>query len=214
MADIRIDIIADYVCPWCYLGYTRLKQAIDQLGEDYRFQIKWQPFELHPDIPKEGVERELYLTQKFGSQERLNEASHALQQIGKEEGLEYNFSEKDRIPNTILAHQLATKANKLNLGTQTALSLFQAYFTHGKDIGNKEVLREIARDVGMNEADIETLFDETDTNITSQKLKKLRSLGIQSVPTYVINDKYMIQGAHTPNDFCNVLNNILKESSV
>jgi len=70
MADLRIDIISDVVCPWCYLGYSRLKQAIEQLGDDYRIDIRWQPFELHPDMPLSGADRETYLGERFGSPEK------------------------------------------------------------------------------------------------------------------------------------------------
>lgn len=211
MADLRIDIMADVVCPWCYLGYTRLKQAIEQLGDDYRIDIRWQPFELHPDMPKSGADRETYLAERFGSPERLNEATHALQQVGIEAGLQFNFSEKGRLPNTKLAHQFILAATKANLATAFVLATFRAYFTDGKDIGLTSVLEDIASSVGMQKADVDYALSSTAQRLTEKKLAHLRSVDINSVPTYVINDKFLIQGAHDPESFLKVLNDIAQK---
>ena len=211
MADFRIDIISDLVCPWCYLGYNRLKQAIDQLGDDYRFDIHWQPFELHPDIPLSGVDRDSYLSQKFGSEERLNEATHALQQVGIEAGIQFNFTDKDVLPNSFSAHRLVSVATKAQLGTQLSLALFHAYFTEGKNIGDIDLLCDIAKQVGLTDEAIEQAFTEKTKLIVEKKMVQLRSLDIQSVPTYVINDKYLIQGAQTPEAFFKVLTDINKK---
>lgn len=211
MADLRIDIISDVICPWCYLGYSRLKQAIEQLGDDYRIDIRWQPFELHPDMPLEGADRDTYLGAKFGSPEKLNEATHALQQVGNEAGIQFNFSEKDRIPNTKLAHQFVLAATKANLATPFVLALFHTYFTDGKDIGRQDVLKSTALNVGMQAIDIEYALSEKAKTITEKKLTHLRSLEINSAPTYVINDKYMIHGAHDPESFLKVLTDIAQK---
>ena len=211
MADLRIDIISDVVCPWCYLGYSRLKQAIEQLGDDYRIDIRWQPVELHPDMPLEGADRESYLGERFGSPEKLNEATHAIQQVGIEAGIQFNFSEKDRIPNTKLAHQFVLAAAKPNLATPFVLALFHAYFSDGKDIGNKSILEEVALSIGMKTSDIEYALSKEAKTLTQKKLQHLRSLEINSVPTYVINDKYMVQGAHDPESFLKVLNDIAEK---
>ena len=211
MADLRIDIISDVICPWCYLGYSRLKQAIEQLGDDYRIDIRWQPFELHPDMPIEGADRDTYLGAKFGSPEKLNEATHALQQVGIEAGIQFNFSEKDRVPNTKLAHQFVLAATKANLATPFVLALFHAYFTNGKDIGLKSILEEIALSIGMQQTDIEYALSDKAQSITEKKLVHLRSLDINSAPTYVINDKFMVHGADDPESFLKVLTDIAQK---
>lgn len=211
MADLRIDIISDLVCPWCYLGYSRLKQAIEQLGDDYRIDIRWQPFELHPDMPLSGADRESYLGSKFGSQEKLNEATHAIQQVGIEAGIQFNFSEKDRIPNTKLAHQFVLSASKAGMATPFVLALFHAYFTEGKDIGSRIVLEDVAFSIGMQKADIEYALSAPAQTLTEKKLQHLRSLDIHSVPTYVINDTFLVQGAHDPQSFLKVLTDIAQK---
>ncbi|ETX09870.1 DSBA oxidoreductase [Marinomonas ushuaiensis DSM 15871] len=211
MADLRIDIISDVICPWCYLGYSRLKQAIEQLGDDYRIDIRWQPFELHPDMPLEGADRDTYLGERFGSPEKLNEATHALQQVGIEAGIQFNFSEKDRVPNTKLAHQFVLAATKANLATPFVLALFHAYFTNGKDIGLKSILEETALSIGMQQTDIEYALSDKAQSITEKKLTHLRSLDINSAPTYVINDKFMVHGAHDSESFLKVLTDIAQK---
>lgn len=212
MADLRIDIISDLSCPWCYLGYSRLKQALDQLGDDYRIDLRWQPFELHPELPATGADRETYLGSKFGSQERLNEATHALQQVGIENGITYNFSDKDRVPNTKLAHQFVQAASKVNLATPLTLALFDAYFTQGKDIGQKDTLEEVALSIGMKDSDIKVAYDDKTSKLVDKKIERLTEVDVKSVPTYVINDKYMLHGAHDPESFLKVLSDIAEQT--
>ncbi|MBJ7554290.1 DsbA family oxidoreductase [Marinomonas spartinae] len=212
MADLRIDIISDLSCPWCYLGYSRLKQALDQLGDNYLIDLRWQPFELHPDLPITGADRETYLGAKFGSQERLNEATHALQQVGLENGITYNFSDKDRVPNTKLAHQFVAAASQVKLDTPLSLALFDAYFTQGKDIGQKNVLEDVARSIGMKDKDIQLAYEEKTRKLVDKKIKQLTQVDVTSVPTYVINDKYMLHGAHQPESFLKVLSDIAEDT--
>ncbi|MFD1384855.1 DsbA family oxidoreductase [Rhodanobacter aciditrophus] len=212
MADLTIDIVADPVCPWCYLGYTRLKAAIEHLGDDFRFDIHWLPFELHPDVPNSGVPRAEYLGKKFGSQEKLNEVTHALQNVGQEAGLEFNFSEKDVIPNTKLAHQFIAQASRMNLSTAMMTALFYAYFTLGENIGDETVITKIARDVGLQDEDIEDALSREAELLVEEKMERLASLNIQSVPTYIVNEKFLVQGAHPPETFAEILTDITKEN--
>lgn len=213
MADFRIDIITDMVCPWGYIGYTRLKQAIEQLGDDYRFELHWQPLELHEDIPMDGVDRQSYLTNRFGSEEKLNEADHAIQQIGSEAGIEFNFNDKAPLPNTRLAHQLLQFANNKKQSTNLALAFYHAYFTELKDIGDKQVLADIANQIGLSQEDIDNAFSEKTTTLVNTKIAHFKKLDITSSPTYVINDKYMIHGPHQPQDFCKVIMDIAEKNA-
>ena len=211
MADLTIDIVADPVCPWCYLGYTRLKAAMEHLGDDFRFNIHWLPFELHPDIAKLGEPRAQFLGKKFGSQEKLNEVSHALQNVGYEAGLEFNFSEKDIIPNTKLAHQFIAQASRINLAAPMMVALFYAYFTKGENIGDQSILERIAKEVGFQPEDIEDALSREAEYLVDEKMEKLVKLNIQSVPTYIINEQFLVQGAHPPETFAEILTDITKE---
>ncbi|WP_067214535.1 DsbA family oxidoreductase [Marinomonas gallaica] len=212
MADLTIDIVADPICPWCYLGYTRLKAAIEHLGDDFRFDIHWLPFELHPDIPSAGVSRTQYLGQKFGSQEKLNEVSHALQNVGYEAGLEFNFTDDDLIPNTKLAQQFVAQASRMSLATPMMTALFYAYFTKGENIGDGAVLSRIAKEVGLQDEDIEDALSREAELLVEEKMERLNRLQIESVPTYIVNEKYLVQGAHPPETFAEILTDINKEN--
>jgi predicted DsbA family dithiol-disulfide isomerase len=212
MADFRIDIICDTVCPWAYLGYSRLKQAMEQLGDDYRFDIRWQPLELHPEVSTQGQNRTEYLTARFGSEERLNEADHAMQQVGKEEGIEFNFSDKAVVPNTHLSHQLIYIANTQKLGTSMALALFYAYFTEAKNLGDVDVLADIAKQAGLSSESIDNAFTEETKLKVEKKLAQFKKLEIDSSPTYVINDQYVIQGPHQAKDFFKVIMDIAEKT--
>lgn len=211
MADLTIDIVADPVCPWCYLGYTRIKAAMEHLGDDFRFDLHWLPFELHPDIPNAGVNRNDYLGRKFGSQEKLNEVSHALQNVGQEAGIEFNFSDDDRIPNTKLAHQFIAQASRLKLATPMMVALFYSYFTKGEDIGDQAILTRIAKEVGLQEEDIEDALSREAELLVDEKMERLAQLKIESVPTYIINEKFLVQGAHPPETFAEILTDINNE---
>ncbi|MCO4784798.1 DsbA family oxidoreductase [Marinomonas atlantica] len=212
MADLTIDIVADPICPWCYLGYTRLKAAIEHLGDDFRFDIHWLPFELHPDIPNAGVSRTQYLGQKFGSQEKLNEVSHALQNVGYEAGLEFNFTDDDLIPNTKLAQQFVAQASRMSLATPMMTALFYAYFTKGENIGDAAVLSRIAKEVGLQDEDVEDALSREAELLVEEKIERLNRLQIESVPTYIVNEKYLVQGAHPPETFAEILTDINKEN--
>ncbi|MBM6550455.1 DsbA family oxidoreductase [Marinomonas ostreistagni] len=212
MADLTIDIVADPVCPWCYLGYTRLRAAMEHLGDDFRFDIHWLPFELHPDVPKDGVARNDYLGKKFGSQEKLNEVTHALQNVGHEAGLEFNFSDKDIVPNTKLAHQFIAQAGRMNLATPMVTTLFYAYFTKGENIGDSAVLTRLAKEVGLQEEDIEEALSREAEILVEEKMERLAQLNIDSVPTYIINEKFLVQGAHPPETFAEILTDINQEN--
>ncbi|TPE48907.1 DsbA family oxidoreductase [Maribrevibacterium harenarium] len=205
MADVTIDIIADPVCPWCYLGYRRLQGAVEHLGDSYRFKLNWLPFELHPDIPATGVLRDDYLGRKFGSQEKLNEVSHALQTIGAAEGIEFNFSPEDVVPNTLKAHQLMLQAVKQDLATPMMLALFDAYFTKGENIGLETVLTKIAKNVGLEDELINDAFTRSGAQIVQEKIDKIRRLNIQSVPSYIINEQFLLQGARSPEEFAQAI---------
>ncbi|TBR41789.1 DsbA family oxidoreductase [Marinomonas agarivorans] len=213
MADFRIDIITDVVCPLGYLGYTRLKQAMEHLGDDYRFDVYWQPLELHDNIPVDGVDRMTYLSQRFGSEERLNETDHALQQVGAEAGIEFNFNDKTVLPNTRLAHQLVQVANKKQQSTNLMLALYHNYFTELKDVGNKATLQDIALQVGLTQEDIDSAFSDKMAKQVIQKIEHFKRLEIETSPTYVFNDKFVIHGPHQAEDFAKVIVDIANKST-
>ena len=213
MDTLKIDIVSDIVCPWCVIGFRNLKTAMEELKLELKCEIFWKPYELHPEIPQEGYDKKLYIQQKFGSSDaRL--AYEEITKVGESVGFEFNFSKTERIPNTFMAHRLLWKAEQYNLQTELSEALFKAYFTDGLDIGSKETLSEISHSVGINKEESITFLEskEGGQEIAGLEMNFIeRSIG--AVPTYFINDKYIIQGGQEPETFVSFLRKIIQKEN-
>ena len=212
MDTLKIEIVSDVVCPWCVIGFRNLKKAIEELENELSFKISWKPYELHPEIPENGYDKELYMQQKFGSN-RGNGVYDEIVSIGKDLEFDFNFSKTKRIPNTFLAHRLLWYAEQKKVQNELSEALFYEYFTNGKDVGSVEVLTKIAYEVGLDKSEVIT-FLESDTGAKEVENQELDSIerSIGAVPTYIINDQYLIQGGQQPETFISFLRRIqLKE---
>jgi len=212
MDTLKIEIVSDVVCPWCVIGFRNLKKAIEELENELSFKISWKPFELHPEIPDNGYDKELYMQQKFGSN-RGKGVYDEIVSIGKDLEFDFNFSKTKRIPNTFLAHRLLWYAEQKNVQNELSEVLFYAYFTNGEDVGSIEVLKKIACKVGLDKSEV-TTFLESDKGVKEVENQELDSIerSIGAVPTYIINDQYLIQGGQQPETFISFLRKIqLKE---
>ncbi len=213
MDTLKIDIVSDIVCPWCVIGFQNLKAAMDELQSELKFEIFWKPYELHPEIPQEGYDKKLYMQQKFGSS-NTRSPYEEITKVGESIGFEFNFSKTKRIPNTFMAHRLLWKAEQCNLQTELSEALFKAYFTDGLDIGTKEILSNISHSVGMNKENTISFLEskEGGQEVADLELDFIeRSIG--AVPTYFINDKYIIQGGQEPETFVSFLRKIIQKEN-
>ena len=213
MDTLKIDIVSDVVCPWCVIGFRNLKTAMKELQTELKFEISWKPYELHPEIPQEGYDKKLYMSQKFGSSDGRSPYD-AITKVGESVGFEFNFSKTERIPNTFMAHRLLWKAEQYNLQTKLSEALFKAYFTDGLDIGSKETLSNISHSVGMNKEDTISFLEskEGGQEVADLEMHFIeRSIG--AVPTYFINDKYIIQGGQEPETFVSFLTKIIQKEN-
>ena len=152
-----IDVISDVICPWCFLGKRRLDKALASLA-DLDVLVRWRPYALDPSIPPEGLDRTVYLTNKFGA-ERLATLHDPLIQAGLADGVPYNFEAIARTPNTLDAHRLIRWAHTTGLQNEMAERLFMSYWSEGKDIGDRRVLAAEAGAVGINGGQIAELLD-------------------------------------------------------
>ena len=213
MDTLKIDIVSDVVCPWCVIGFRNLKKAMEELKSELDFEISWKPYELHPEIPQEGYDKKLYMQQKFGSaggKSRYDEIT----KIGESLNFNFNFSKTERIPNTFMAHRLLWKSEEYNLQTELSEALFTAYFTDGLDIGSKEILAEISESLGMNKNEILNFLDSSEGGQETAGLKmNFIEKSIGAVPTYFINDKYIIQGGQEPETFVSFLRKIIQKEN-
>ena len=210
MDKLRIDIVSDIVCPWCVIGFKNLQKAIKELNGQVEFEISWKPYELHPEIPQNGYDKKLYLEQKFGDLSGRQSPYKQIERIGSSLGFEFNFHKTERIPNTFNAHRLLWKAKKESLQTELSEALFKAYFTDGRDVGSIEVLSDIGEEVGMKKSEIKQfLYSKEGGQETADEEMNFIEKSIGAVPTYFINNKYIIQGGQEPETFVSFLNKIL-----
>jgi predicted DsbA family dithiol-disulfide isomerase len=213
MADakksVRIDIISDVVCPWCYLGKARLEAALKDLP-GIEADIRWRPYQLDPSIPRAGVDRKAYMEAKFGAGPRLGQIHDQLNGFGAEVGITYDFDAIKIAPNTMNAHRLIRWAAQAGPGIQNKAVdlLFKAYFEDGKDIGDAAVLTDIAKSAGMDEAIVTTLLptDAEEAGVIGE-IAQAKQLGINGVPCFIIDQKYAVSGAQTPDILADAIRN-------
>jgi len=202
-AALHVEVIADLVCPFCYLGKRRLEQAL--LSVQGPSEISWHPFQLNPEFPNEGVAFEDYLAQRFGSVENVRPVLEGLTAEGKREGLNFHFERIKRVPNTMRAHQLMFLAEKE--GKDQALlaeDLMAAFFEHGEDIGDTEVLVRIAARHGLKGEDVLRVFDDDGSRqLVLLREGQTRSSGIVGAPGFLLNRRLLLLGAQDSDTIVN-----------
>ncbi len=213
MDTLKIDIVSDVVCPWCVIGFKNLKKAMKTLEADLNFKISWKPYELHPEIPQNGYDKKLFMQQKFGSSSGRSHYNE-ITRVGESVGFEFNFSKTERIPNTFMAHRLLWMVEKHHLQTELSEALFKAYFTDGLNIGSKEVLADLSTSVGLEKKEvIDFLNSEEGGQETADLEMAFIEKSIGAVPTYFINNKYIIQGGQEPETFVAFFKKIIKKEN-
>ncbi len=196
-SPLAIDVFSDVVCPWCYLGKRRLTATLRQLS-GRPVEVTWRPFRLDPTIPDGGVPREEYISKKFGSLEALEPAHQRLVEMGRREGIDYRFDKITRSPNTIDAHRLVRWAITDGRQEPVVEGLFRAYFTEGRDVGDRAVLAAVAREAGMSGDVASRLASDEDRIAVAQEIEGAYQIGVTGVPCFVFNRRVGIMGAQSP----------------
>ena len=204
--EIQIEIASDVVCPWCYIGKRRLEKALALLDGEVKANIVWLPFQLNPGIPDEGMARREYRKAKFGSVERGRELDARVASEGAGEGIAFAFDRMERTPNTRAAHQLIELAQSQGRGQQVVDALFRAYFEEAKDVGDAKVLAEIAAANGVS-----GWPGQANATSVAQKEDGVRSLGISAVPTFILDRKLGVSGAHPPEALADAIRQALAQ---
>ena len=208
---IRLDIFSDPICPWCYIGKARLQRALEA-RPNHPFLIHWHPFQLNPDMPADGMDRRAYLEAKFGSKEGAIQAYMPVAQAAEDSGLEINLEAITRTPNTLNAHRLIQWAGLEEKQNAMVDRLFKAYFIEGKDLGDLEVLADLAAEAGM-ERDVTArlLALDADSDDISARDADARAKGVNSVPTFVISNQHVVPGAQPADLWMRVIDEILEQ---
>ena len=191
---LTIDVVSDVVCPWCYLGEKRLEEA---LSEDVGpVVVRWRPYQLDPTIPEGGLDRTEYMERKFGKSGRLQSAHENLTRLGAEVGVPFAFDKIKRSPNTLDAHRLIRWAAATGVQAEVADRLFKAYFVEGRDIGDRAVLIDIARESGLDAGLVEKLLSEdVDKDAVRREIAEAQAIGVTGVPFFIFAGRLAVPGA-------------------
>src|SRR3954451_796728 len=195
---LTIDVISDVICPWCFIGKRRLEKALDGRPAT----VRWHPFQLNPDMPREGIERKAYRISKFGSWERSQQLDAQVAAAGQGEGIAFNFDRQVRTPNTLAAHRVIWLAGERGVQDAVAEALFLAYFTEGRDLSDRQTLVEVAVGAGLDRAEVdELLVGDRGLDVVQAGEEQARRLGVSGVPFFVVNGKVTLSGAQPPTLF-------------
>lgn len=208
---VALDILSDPICPWCYIGKAHLDRALAETP-NHPFTLQWHPFQLNPDMPPEGMDRRAYLEGKFGGPEGAAKAYAPVVEHAKAAGLDIDFDAMQRTPNTLDAHRLIHWAGIEHKQQATVGALFEAYFTQGRDIGDRDVLADIADSVGLDASVILRLLgSDSDIEDIRNRDTKAREMGVTSVPTFIVAGKHAVPGAQSPELWSKVIREITEQ---
>ncbi|AAV95341.1 DsbA family oxidoreductase [Ruegeria pomeroyi] len=208
---VKLDILSDPICPWCYIGKTQLDKALAAIP-DHPFVIEWHPFQLNPDMAPEGMDRREYLERKFGGKEGAVRAYAPVVEHAEKAGLAIDFEAMQRTPNTLDAHRLIHWAGVEGKQTEAVDALFAAYFTEGRDIGDAEVLADIADSIGMDAAVVlKLLKSDADRDDIAKRDSHSREMGVSSVPTFIVANQHAVPGAQPPELWEQVIREIMSQ---
>ena len=193
-----VDVVSDVVCPWCYVGKRQLEQAIAGLPPAERPIVRWHPFQLNPDLPREGIDRSAYLEAKFGGAARAAQIYERVRRAGRDAGLELAIERIARQPNTLDAHRLIAWAQADGTRDADALveALFRAYFVEARPVGERDELARIAGEAGWDAGAARAMLD-SDAGVAevAQRERQARELGIGGVPFFVFDGRVGLSGA-------------------
>jgi predicted DsbA family dithiol-disulfide isomerase len=196
---VRIDVVSDVVCPWCFIGKRRLEKAL-ALRPGVAVEVHWRPYFLNDWIPREGMSREQYLTTKFGSPERYKGIAQRVTAAAAEEGLTYAADKMKRQPNTLECHRLIRWAEGIGKAAEMKQKLMDLYFTQGADLTDRDTLVKAAADVGLDADTVRAaLASDQDVAEVEQEAQSAKAAGIEGVPCFIFGGKFAVSGAQSPD---------------
>jgi predicted DsbA family dithiol-disulfide isomerase len=200
---LTVDVISDVVCPWCFIGRRRLGAALAALAgrePGVEPRVRWHPFQLNPDLPREGIPRRVYLEAKFGGRERANEIYERVRAAGRTVGIDFAFDLIERQPNTLDAHRLIAWAQSLGSAENVVERLFRAYFLDGRAIGERAVLAAVAGEAGLDPDAASAMLasDEGAAEVAATD-RRVRELGVTGVPFFIFAGRLAVAGAQEPD---------------
>ncbi len=205
---MQLDVVSDTVCPWCYIGKKRLDQALEMHGGE-GMSLAWGPCQLDASIREGGVDRKTYMEKKFGA-ERAKTVGNTIREFGEQVGIDFRFDRIERSPNTLDSHRLIRWAGTAGCQNEMVDILFRRYFEDGEDIGLHDVLIDAATEAQMD-ADIvrDLLTKDADKELIHREDELARQMGIQGIPSFVVNSQWVMVGAQEPETLVKMFNKLL-----
>lgn len=202
-ASLQVDVIADFVCPFCFIGKRRFEQALEAVQGPS--DVNWYPFQLNPEIPAEGLPFDVYLTRRFGSPANIDPVLQRLTVEGRAAGIDFRFDRLRHVPNTLAVHQLMYLAESTGVDqSKLAEDLMSAFFEQGRNIGDRGELIDIGRDHGVSADDVnEAIETEKIKQFVLSREGQVRSSGIAGVPGFLMNRRLLVVGAQNADTFVN-----------
>lgn len=195
---IEIDVVSDTICPWCYVGKRRLERALAGFDAD-EVRVRWHPFQLNPDLPREGMDRAEYVAAKFGGAEAARAVYDRIREAGAEEGIAFAFERMPRTPNTFASHRVVRFAAREGRQDETVEALFRAVFMNGRDIGDFETLVDVGAECGIDPVALaEHLAGAEEADALRAEEERSRRMGVTGVPFFIIGGRYAVTGAQDP----------------
>ena len=200
---MKINVFADTICGWCFIGHTNLNEALKKFP-NLKFDIHHTPFQLNPDMPNEGISRDKYLEIKFGGKDYAASMFENMKLKAKESGLDFNFEKIKKTPNTVLSHLLINLSKQFNLQNEIIEKIYKSYFIDGLDIGDVKILINIAKENNITENVFTNFINDTNTENINSKILIAKEKGINGVPFFEIG-KDFISGSQSSIQLENVI---------
>jgi predicted DsbA family dithiol-disulfide isomerase len=213
---LSIDVVSDVVCPWCYIGKRRLEAALElyrkQRPDAPAPEVAYHPFELNPDMPREGIARADYIAKKFGA--RGYSAHDRLVHAGAQLGIAFAFDKIERQPNTLAAHALIERARLSGVQGEVKEALLKAFFVEGVDLTDDKTLVSVAAGAGLERKEAEAaVADEELRRAVSEQEDKARAMGVSGVPFFIFNKRLAVEGAQPPEALLDAMVEAERESA-
>jgi predicted DsbA family dithiol-disulfide isomerase len=209
---VRIDVVSDVVCPWCFIGKHRLEKAL-ALRPNTAVEVHYRPYFLNDWIPREGISRDEYLTTKFGSVERYKGIAQRVGAAAAAEGLVYASDKRKRQPNPLDSHRLIRWAEAIGKAAEMKQKLMDLYFTQGADLTDRDTLVKAAADIGLDANKVrEALASDQDVDAVEQEALSAKEAGIEGVPCFIFGGKFAVSGAQSPEYLAEAIDRLSQQS--
>jgi predicted DsbA family dithiol-disulfide isomerase len=215
---MRIDVISDVVCPWCYIGKRNLESALSQWQgrhvDEPVPEVIWHPFQLNPQLPENGVPRREYLEQKFGGPDRAREIYARVTAAGARAGIAFDFDRIEVQPNTVNPHRLLHFAAERGSQNAMAETLFEGYFLHAANLTRKATLAELAANAGFDRDQVTAYLEsDQDRELIEEQDRRARATGVEGVPFFIFGQRYALSGAQPPEVILEVMEKVRADES-